>query len=199
MFALSRRDASGAHEGASGSVGHRFRTGQPTGRRLARPRALLPDGAVAAFRRWRSRDRVVSGRRAPPAIYRRCGLTVPRCTGTVFGSKGRFASRVGGETLGKAPSRSKGTRGEGNPSFRLDAPSLPSVRYRAPPSSRARRPLLALFLGSRILQDALGDEPRVLPDRRLDLLGDLGVLAQELLGVLAPLPDALAVEGEPGA
>ncbi len=34
---------------------------------------------------------------------------------------------------------------------------------------------------------------------RLDRRGDLGMLAQELLRVLAPLTDALAVEGVPGA
>src|SRR5207248_4259492 len=38
----------------------------------------------------------------------------------------------------------------------------------------------------------------VLADRLLDLAGDLGILLQELLGVLAALPDALTVVGKPG-
>src|SRR5450432_2788867 len=36
-------------------------------------------------------------------------------------------------------------------------------------------------------------------DLGLDLLGDVRVVAQELLGVLAALADALALEAEPGA
>ena len=35
--------------------------------------------------------------------------------------------------------------------------------------------------------------------RKLDLLGDVGIFAQEGLGVLAALAEALAVIGEPGA
>ena len=46
--------------------------------------------------------------------------------------------------------------------------------------------------------DVAGDG-EVGEDLRLDLLRHVGVLAQELLGVLAALADALAVEGEPGA
>jgi len=71
-------------------------------------------------------------------------------------------------------------------------------RNRAPQAYR-RRPLFALFVGPRILQDALGDQPGILPDRSFDLRGDFGILAQELLGILASLPDALAVEREPCA
>src|SRR5829696_10528782 len=52
---------------------------------------------------------------------------------------------------------------------------------------------------ARVLEDALGDETGVLADRRLDPVRDVGVLAQEALGVLASLAEALAVEGEPGA
>ena len=36
-------------------------------------------------------------------------------------------------------------------------------------------------------------------DLDLDLPGHVGMIAQELLGVLAPLPDALPLEAEPGA
>src|SRR5262245_27553530 len=36
-------------------------------------------------------------------------------------------------------------------------------------------------------------------DLPLDLLRDVGMLAEELLGVLAPLADAVAGEAEPGA
>src|SRR5262249_12795509 len=48
-------------------------------------------------------------------------------------------------------------------------------------------------------QNLLGDEAGILADRRLDLLRDLAVGLEERLGVLAPLADALAVVGEPGA
>ena len=41
--------------------------------------------------------------------------------------------------------------------------------------------------------------PAVLPDRGLDLAGDVGIALEEGLGVLAALADALAVVGEPGA
>src|SRR5215468_10556314 len=55
--------------------------------------------------------------------------------------------------------------------------------------------VLALLAG----EDSLGDEAGVLPDRGLDLGGDVGVGLEEAFGVLAALADALAVVGEPGA
>src|SRR5262245_26515911 len=48
-------------------------------------------------------------------------------------------------------------------------------------------------------EDVAGEEAGILPDRPLDLLGRLGMLLEIGLGVLAALPDPLAVEGEPGA
>src|SRR5581483_8799038 len=47
--------------------------------------------------------------------------------------------------------------------------------------------------------DLLGDQAGVLADRGLDAVGDVGILLEEDLGVLAALADALAVVGEPGA
>ena len=44
----------------------------------------------------------------------------------------------------------------------------------------------------------VGDEAGVLPDLRLDRVGDLRVLHQEALGVLLALPDPLAAVAEPG-
>src|SRR5262249_57460929 len=55
--------------------------------------------------------------------------------------------------------------------------------------------VLALLAG----ENSLGDEAGILPDRGLDLGGDVGVGPEEGLGVLAALADALAVVGEPGA
>src|SRR5438034_2219314 len=55
--------------------------------------------------------------------------------------------------------------------------------------------VLALLAG----EDSLGNEAGVLPDRGLDLGGDVGIGLEERLGVLAALADALAVIGEPGA
>src|SRR5919201_6815976 len=55
--------------------------------------------------------------------------------------------------------------------------------------------VLALLAG----ENSLGDEAGILPDRGLDLGGDVRVGLEEGLGVLAALADALAVIGEPGA
>ncbi len=44
-----------------------------------------------------------------------------------------------------------------------------------------------------------GRDPELLADLVLDLVGDVGVVAQERLRVLAPLADALVAVGEPGA
>src|SRR6478672_9743057 len=52
---------------------------------------------------------------------------------------------------------------------------------------------------ARTLQNLAGDQSGILADGTLDLLCDLRVLFQILLGVLATLADALAIEGEPGA
>src|SRR5262249_34003894 len=48
-------------------------------------------------------------------------------------------------------------------------------------------------------QNPLGDEARVLPDRGLDLGGNVGIGLEKRLGILAALADSLAVVGEPGA
>src|SRR5215203_1396411 len=53
--------------------------------------------------------------------------------------------------------------------------------------------------GRRLVQDAVGQQAGVLADETLDPVGDLGIVAQELLRVLAALAQALAVIGEPGA
>src|SRR5205823_755739 len=55
--------------------------------------------------------------------------------------------------------------------------------------------LLAVLAG----QDFLGNEPGVLAHRGLDFGGHVGILLEEGFGVFAPLADALAVIGEPGA
>src|SRR5262245_62586971 len=52
--------------------------------------------------------------------------------------------------------------------------------------------LAAVFAG----EDFFGDEAGVLPNRGFDLGGDVGVGLEEGLGVLAALPDALALIGE---
>src|SRR5262249_17762284 len=60
--------------------------------------------------------------------------------------------------------------------------------------------LLSIVLGGFLAgQDLLGDQAGVLADGRLDARGDVGIVAQERLGVLAALADALAVVGEPRA
>src|SRR5581483_1918535 len=69
-------------------------------------------------------------------------------------------------------------------------------------STRKRLPFGGLFVVLVFLlagEDLLGDQAGVLTDRGLDLGGDIGIVLQEGLGVLAALPDALAVIGEPGA
>src|SRR5215469_13385609 len=46
-------------------------------------------------------------------------------------------------------------------------------------------------------QHGVGDQAGVGADRGFDLAGDLGVVLEILLGVLATLADALAIVGEP--
>jgi hypothetical protein len=72
---------------------------------------------------------------------------------------------------------------------------------REPPDSARRLGLRALLgIGAlRALEHGRGDEAGVLADLPLDGVGDPGVLLEEGLGVLAPLADPLAVEGEPRA
>src|SRR5580704_10514380 len=70
-------------------------------------------------------------------------------------------------------------------------------RSRAGMRSALRR--LAIVLRLLAGENALGDEPGVLPDCGLYFGGDIGIGLEEELGVLAALADALAVEGEPGA
>src|SRR5215212_9167066 len=68
------------------------------------------------------------------------------------------------------------------------------------PGRALRDAFLEVFRGRRrLVEDAIGEHAGVLADRGLDPVGDLGVVAQELLGVLAALAEALAVVGEPGA
>ena len=64
---------------------------------------------------------------------------------------------------------------------------------------RPRLGVRRLFALRRRLQHLVDDQPCVLAHGLLDLGADLGMLLQERLGVLAPLADALAAEGEPGA
>src|ERR1700752_4841255 len=62
--------------------------------------------------------------------------------------------------------------------------------------------LLAFIIVTLLLlagQYLFGDQTGVLAHRRFDLGGDVGILLEEALGVLAALADALAVEREPGA
>src|ERR1700733_5432770 len=60
--------------------------------------------------------------------------------------------------------------------------------------------LLSVRLGRiDIVENALGDQAGILANRALDLAGDVGIVLQELLGVLAPLPEALAFMAEPRA
>src|SRR5205085_660011 len=51
----------------------------------------------------------------------------------------------------------------------------------------------------RNIADTLGEEPGIGADRRFDRLGDIGILLEEILGVLASLADPLAVIGVPRA
>src|SRR3954451_13581968 len=60
------------------------------------------------------------------------------------------------------------------------------------------RRLLAVGVASRrACENLLGDQPGVLPDRRLDLRGHVGIGLQERLGVFPALAEPLAVIGEP--
>src|SRR5580704_11956202 len=53
--------------------------------------------------------------------------------------------------------------------------------------------------GVDIVENALGDQAGILAYGAFDLVGDIRVFLQELLGVLAPLPQTLALVAEPGA
>src|SRR5262245_26175230 len=59
--------------------------------------------------------------------------------------------------------------------------------------------LLAVRARLRLSQHLVDDQAGALADRLLDRMRNLRVLLQERLGVLAPLADAVAVIGEPGA
>src|SRR5687767_12434854 len=61
------------------------------------------------------------------------------------------------------------------------------------------RGLIVVLVLFRLAHDDLGDHAGVLANRRLNLQGDIGIGLEEGLGVLAALPNALAVVGEPGA
>src|SRR5262245_51097229 len=73
--------------------------------------------------------------------------------------------------------------------------------YAAPPRTACGSPTLPCKGVSRLLgivagflagKYLLGDQARVLPDRRLDAGGNVRIVAQECLCVLAALADALA-------
>src|SRR5438067_2047252 len=87
--------------------------------------------------------------------------------------------------------------------LRLSAdPSPPSglgnVRHGWMPLLRGAG-LAVLAAGLAVLEEFLRDEAGVLADRLLDRVRDPRIVLEELLGVLAPLPQPLAVIGEPGA
>src|ERR1700759_1876783 len=76
------------------------------------------------------------------------------------------------------------------------APTRPS----APDHALLVRRLLAVGVAlGRAGQNLFGDQAGVLADRTLDLAGLLGIGLEDRLGFLAPLPEPLAVIGEPGA
>ena len=71
----------------------------------------------------------------------------------------------------------------------------------AKPGSRVNSAFVGLVLVTLFLfsdQDFLGDQAGILAHRSLDRSRHVGIVAQEGLGILAPLPDPLAVIGEPG-
>src|SRR5260370_20006 len=90
---------------------------------------------------------------------------------------------------------------------RCGAPLLPAsagrrssaqlAHVRGERRSRSKSSAFGRLLGVR--QNPFGDQSGVLPDRRLDLCGDVRIGLEKSLGVLAALADALAVVGEPGA
>ena len=85
------------------------------------------------------------------------------------------------------------------PRIAFGDPALP-LQGRAKKAPRFAAYLLRLFrvvLGFLAGQDLLGDQAGVLADGRLDAVGDVGIVAQERLGIFAALADALAVVGEP--
>ncbi len=48
-----------------------------------------------------------------------------------------------------------------------------------------------------VRHDRFRNQPSILAHRGFDLVGDVGIILEELLGILAALPDALAVVREP--
>src|SRR5690348_2447765 len=68
---------------------------------------------------------------------------------------------------------------------------------------RRRVRTVELFLGAAAIgarhHHGVGDEAGIAADGALDRVGDLAIVLEEGLGVLAALADALAVIGEPGA
>ena len=60
------------------------------------------------------------------------------------------------------------------------------------------RHLPVVLTGFRVGQHLLDDQAGIGADGALDLLGNLRIVLEELLGVLAALADALAIVGEPG-
>src|SRR5690606_3006596 len=54
-----------------------------------------------------------------------------------------------------------------------------------------------IFLRRAYIEDLLCNEARILTDGSFDLVRHVRILLEELLGILAALPDALAAIGEP--
>ena len=72
-----------------------------------------------------------------------------------------------------------------------------------------RRPIILSSLSSLVViailitclprHDRFGDQASILAYSGFDLVGDVGIFLEELLGIFATLTDALAVIGKPGA
>src|SRR4051812_6026168 len=77
------------------------------------------------------------------------------------------------------------------------APLMPDTRPTVIPGSGLER-VLVIGLGAAAVEELLRDEPGIGADGTFDGVGDGGIVPEEELGVLAPLPEALAVIGEPG-
>src|SRR5690606_2970421 len=116
------------------------------------------------------RPRPGPGRRAPPAP----GRTAPGP------ARPRAARRAGPPARARLPRRRRRSRRAGRPARR--------------PCSEVDRGGQRLGLGV-----DLGADPELLLDPLLDLVGEAGVVAQELAGVLLALPELVALVGVPGA
>ena len=59
--------------------------------------------------------------------------------------------------------------------------------------------ILEIVAPIRSLEELLGDQAGILAQRQFDLVGDVRIVAQEQLGILAALAEPLGIVGEPGA